>query len=847
MIDFKKYCFNIFSLKLVIVITIVFVCLFGVALYTKAALQCPQHFEYITTLGSTVHWDASGNVSGSATSCPGAPGWNLVGETCLISNGNSCESDVCLWNRPASNNFAYYLTHAGTDYYRSPIDCSYNPPTGYTLKSRGCAATGVYGCITDVCLWQGTGSSSTSDSFVINHAGGNLYDNVNCQNDVPGGYTINSRIPILSYSTNVYSDLCLWQRSQQCATVTCSTNSECGTNGLTGSPFCQSGNVYQNYKTYTCNNPGTSSSTCSNSTAAQLQQTCTGNQTCLNGSCNNNIVTTCSQSTSPLKNLSGLSTITIYEKTDSVNTLPFLPSSYTFAYGTNDFNTSAAEHYDFYYSDADGTPNINGAYISSSMHRDLSYPDGQSGNNIDAMKLSFSDGHSNYADLVSSFQLGNSITSVYNGSPQAALGAPDNISTAMGDQNSRITIGFCAAFVNVTCSTNSQCGTNGLTGNSFCQSNGVYQNYKTYTCNNPGTANSNCSDSTAPQLQNNCTGNQTCLNGSCSNSNITCSTNSQCGTNGLSGSPFCQGNGVYQNYNTYTCNNPGTSNSNCSNSTTPQLSQTCSYGQTCSNGSCITNNTCTNHSYQRCVGNSVYWFDSCGTQQDLSQTCSYNQTCSNNSCVGTTQNQNQKSLLVTVRNLSSGNLNWSNSVNASPSDVVQFSVVIASSSAQNITNLSVKDTLPTNLIYNNNLTLDGIPNSGNIISTMYIDNISPGQTRTITYQAQVAPVQNFSFGTTTLSDSVVVGDPITGSASVIVTRGGVLGASAVSTGLTNNFLVDSFFLPLIIALLGIWLYRSGMFGIVDWFDSKKLKHKDRIGQRQLQSRIAQIRKREIVK
>ncbi|MCX6723362.1 MAG: hypothetical protein NT094_04870, partial [Candidatus Staskawiczbacteria bacterium] len=49
-----------------------------------------------------------------------------------------------------------------------------------------------------------------------------------------------------------------------CVDIACSSNSNCGNNGLIDSPFCQSGNVYQNYKTYTCHNPGTASSSCTN-------------------------------------------------------------------------------------------------------------------------------------------------------------------------------------------------------------------------------------------------------------------------------------------------------------------------------------------------------------------------------------------------------------------------------------------------------------------------------------------------------------------------------------------------------------------------------------------------------
>jgi len=65
----------------------------------------------------------------------------------------------------------------------------------------------------------------------------------------------------------------------------CSTDADCGINGLLGSPSCQGNNVYQNYITYTCNDPGTVFSSCASSTAAQLQTTCASSQACSNGNC----------------------------------------------------------------------------------------------------------------------------------------------------------------------------------------------------------------------------------------------------------------------------------------------------------------------------------------------------------------------------------------------------------------------------------------------------------------------------------------------------------------------------------------------------------------------------------
>jgi len=168
----------------------------------------------------------------------------------------------------------------------------------------------------------------------------------------------------------------------------------------------------------------------------------------------------------------------------------------------------------------------------------------------------------------------------------------------------------------VACSSNTDCGTNGYEGSPFCQGNSIYKNFRTYTCNNPGSANSSCSSSTAPLLLNNCSANQICSGGGCSDINIACRLNSQCGANGFVNSPFCQNGNVYQDFKTYTCNNPGSANSSCSSSTAPQLKTDCAGNQTCSNGSCInqnipcsSNTDCGTNGYEGspfCQGNSIY-------------------------------------------------------------------------------------------------------------------------------------------------------------------------------------------------------------------------------------------------
>jgi len=177
-------------------------------------------------------------------------------------------------------------------------------------------------------------------------------------------------------------------------------------------------------------------------------------------------------------------------------------------------------------------------------------------------------------------------------------------------------------------------------------------------------------------------------------------------------------------------------------------------------------------------------------------------------------------------------------------------ITIQSQGNQSASNVYVRDIFPYNLIYKNQLVVSGASYTGDINSGITINTISANQTVTITYQAQVATAQNFSYGTTTLNNSVSVtnsgsGYNPTSNASVVVTRATVYGASVISTGLTNNFWVDSFLLPLLIALIGIWMWRSGMFfGIEKWVDNKKRVRGGYKSEKELNDRIAKIQKLE---
>jgi uncharacterized repeat protein (TIGR01451 family) len=189
-------------------------------------------------------------------------------------------------------------------------------------------------------------------------------------------------------------------------------------------------------------------------------------------------------------------------------------------------------------------------------------------------------------------------------------------------------------------------------------------------------------------------------------------------------------------------------------------------------------------------------------------------------------NNAQLSINKQAIDLTSRSLAWSKSITASPSDVLSFSITLQAGN-QDVHNVIIRDILPVNLTYRGNLTVNTSQNySGDIVSGINIGTVYAGQPVVVAYQAQVAPSPNFAYGSNSLINSVTAtstdGASQSSSVTVTVNNSLVYGATTVSTGLTNNFLTDSFLLPLLMIVAGLWLYFSGSLNqFSDWLKSKK--------------------------
>jgi len=202
-----------------------------------------------------------------------------------------------------------------------------------------------------------------------------------------------------------------------------------------------------------------------------------------------------------------------------------------------------------------------------------------------------------------------------------------------------------------------------------------------------------------------------------------------------------------------------------------------------------------------------------------------------------------------VKNLSDGQTQYFNSIYADPSEVLEFQIIVNSGSgAQNVV---VKDVLPDKIsIRPNSLKIDGVLTSGDITSGISLGNLGANQTKKITFLADIAPSDQFSFGQTNLTNTATIylnGNSISDSATIIVRKTGILGAATQApTGFITTF-SKYFSFPLIFSGVLIWLFNSHIIKWEEWLDEKKEKYQKFRAEKLLKLKIAKIKAKEFLK
>jgi hypothetical protein len=180
-----------------------------------------------------------------------------------------------------------------------------------------------------------------------------------------------------------------------------------------------------------------------------------------------------------------------------------------------------------------------------------------------------------------------------------------------------------------------------------------------------------------------------------------------------------------------------------------------------------------------------------------------------------------------VRNVSRGDKEWrKDQIEAQPSDEVEFKIEISSLGDEIVRDISVKDSLPIELIYQNNLKVDGREDIRDVTEEeINVGDLSTGKTRTLVFSAKVKSEEDFDKNNTNLITSAIVfnnEDSESDTASVLVKKPFSL-LAALSFGLIGGgFSVYGFlsFLFVLLVLILLYLFFSKKYVFAKRVDIK---------------------------
>jgi len=110
-----------------------------------------------------------------------------------------------------------------------------------------------------------------------------------------------------------------------------------------------------------------------------------------------------------------------------------------------------------------------------------------------------------------------------------------------------------------------------------------------------------------------------------------------------------------------------------------------------------------------------------------------------------------------VKNLSAGGTSWSKSISASPSDRVEFKIYIAVSGSSTLEKLIFRDELPPELtLISGTFKVNGETKPDGALNRINLANLKSGQSKTITFEAWLAPESSFEYGNTSLVNTAYI-------------------------------------------------------------------------------------------
>jgi len=412
----------------------------------------------------------------------------------------------------------------------------------------------------------------------------------------------------------------------ECVEVACDEDLDCGVDGFIDGLFCENDDVHQNFLEWTCENPGSISSSCSQDVNPRIVTPCADE--CVEGNCVSIVCEDDSECNDGDK----------YTEDICVN-----PGSVLSYCSNEDIKCFDKDDCDDNNDDTKDSCVNPGSVQSSCVYEDIiCVEDSDCGVDgfIDGLFCQNDDVFQNFLEWTCENKGTVSSSCSQTSEPRIVTPCPDECSDGAcvsvvcrrdrdcNDLDSD-TIDICnnpgtlesyCSHDDIACSSDSDCGFDRFTGGLFCQDDDVFRNFISYDCVNPGMSNSFCTNDVGPDNLHTCTyacndGNcircndnldcddgkgetvDTCRFGGsiesyCSHETIRCSENLDCGADGFVGDLFCKNDDSYQRFRTWTCENPGGSGSYCNGLTEDRLVKPCVFG--CSDGLCNLETECRN-------------------------------------------------------------------------------------------------------------------------------------------------------------------------------------------------------------------------------------------------------------
>lgn len=211
-----------------------------------------------------------------------------------------------------------------------------------------------------------------------------------------------------------------------------------------------------------------------------------------------------------------------------------------------------------------------------------------------------------------------------------------------------------------------------------------------------------------------------------------------------------------------------------------------------------------------------------------------------------------------VQNLTLRDNVWYSRLRVQPNDFLKYRITITSTADIVLQDIMVNYRLPGNVTYQGNLMIKDQPYNGDIVrGTIDAGNLLPGDSKVISFEAQVGPSAGFAYGENTLTSVVTAFNSFysnEGSCQIVVagtgaapattraalTGSGSTGATNVSTGIGGG-LLTSLLLPLLAAGFLVWFFRSRLLGLEEWAQIKKERTENFRASKKLQRKIAEMK------